>query len=98
MKIKSDDIHQVNDTFFAKMLESPENMRDFLAEVLPDKIKKNVNLSNISSENIKYISNQYDKGFSDFVVKTVLITKKGKKSRWISILSSNISPTIVSKC
>jgi predicted transposase/invertase (TIGR01784 family) len=79
MKNTTTDIYQVNDSFFHKIFDNPENARDFLERVLPDRLKKQLDLENIKIEDTKYVSNRFKKGFSDIVVKTSLKTKKGKK-------------------
>jgi len=79
MKNTTTDIQQVNDSFFHKIFDSPENARDFLEQVLPGELKKQLDLSHIEIEDTKYVSNEFKKGFSDIVVKTSLKTKKGKK-------------------
>ncbi|UCH94168.1 MAG: Rpn family recombination-promoting nuclease/putative transposase [Candidatus Aminicenantes bacterium] len=73
------DIYQVNDSFFHKIFDNPENARDFLNRVLPHRLKNQLDLENIEVEDTKYVSNLFKKGFSDIVVKTSLKTKKGKK-------------------
>jgi hypothetical protein len=40
MKNTTTDIYQVNDSFFHKIFDNPENARDFLERVLPDQLKK----------------------------------------------------------
>jgi len=79
MKNTTTDIYQVNDSFFHKIFDNPENARDFLERVLPAELKKQLDLENIKIEDTKYVSNQFKKGFSDIVVKTALKTEKGKK-------------------
>ncbi len=79
MKDTNTDIYQLNDSFFHKIFDNPENARDFLEKVLPAGLKKQLDLENIQIEDTKYVSNQFKKGFSDIVVKTSLKTKKGKK-------------------
>jgi predicted transposase/invertase (TIGR01784 family) len=79
MKNTTTDIYQVNDSFFHKIFDNPENARDFLERVLPAELKEQLDLENIKIEDTKYVSNQFKKGFSDIVVKTSLKTKKGKK-------------------
>jgi len=79
MKDTNTDIYQVNDSFFHKIFDSPENARDFLERVLPDRLQKQLDFENIKIEDTKYVSNRFEKGFSDIVVKTSLKTKKGKK-------------------
>jgi len=81
MKDKTTDIYQVNDGYFHKIFETPENTRDFLATVLPDGLKKQLDLSKIETVDTKYVSNKFKRGFSDIVVKTSLKTKKGKKGK-----------------
>ena len=76
MKNTTTDIQNINDSFFHKIFDSPENARDFLEQVLPTGLKKQLDLANIKIENTKYVSNEYKKGFSDIVVKTVLKTTK----------------------
>jgi predicted transposase YdaD len=73
------DIYQVNDSLFHKIFDNPENARDFLLRVLPGELKKQLDLENIEIEDTKYVSNRFEKGFSDIVVKTTLKTEKGKK-------------------
>ena len=73
------DIYQVNDSFFHKIFDNPENARDFLERVLPGPLKKQLNLENIEVEDTKYVSNLFKRGFSDIVVKTSLKTIKGKR-------------------
>jgi predicted transposase YdaD len=73
------DIYQVNDSLFHKIFDNPENARDFLERVLPSGLKNQLDLENIEVEDTKYVSNRFEKGFSDIVVKTSLKTKKGKK-------------------
>jgi len=79
MKNTKTDIYQVNDSFFHKIFDTPENARDFMERVLPVGLKKQLDLSKIEIEDTKYVSNKFEKGFSDIVVKTSLKTKKGKK-------------------
>jgi predicted transposase YdaD len=79
MKNITTDIQQINDSFFHKIFDSPENTRDFLEQVLPGELKKQLDFSHIKIEDTKYVSNEFKKGFSDIVVKTALKTKKGKK-------------------
>ena len=66
------DIQQINDGLFHKTFDNPENARDFLERVLPDNLKKQLDLTTIKIENTKYVSNQFKKGYSDIVVKTTL--------------------------
>ncbi|MCP5108632.1 MAG: Rpn family recombination-promoting nuclease/putative transposase [bacterium] len=73
------DIRQINDMFFHKIFDSPANARDFLERVLPDGLKKQLDLTDIKIENTKYVSNQFKKGYSDIVVKTSMKTKTDKK-------------------
>jgi predicted transposase/invertase (TIGR01784 family) len=79
MKDTTTDIYQVNDSFFHKIFDSPENARDFLEKVLPVGLKKQLDLANIEIGDTKYVSNLFKRGYSDIVVKTSLKTKKGKK-------------------
>ena len=79
MENTTTDIQQINDGFFHKIFDSPENSRDFLIKVLPDKLKKHLDLDHIEVKDTKYISNEFKKGFSDIVVKTVLKTKNEQK-------------------
>jgi hypothetical protein len=50
MKNTTDDIYQVNDSFFHKIFDNPENAGDFLERVLPDQLKKQLDLENIKIE------------------------------------------------
>jgi hypothetical protein len=77
MKDTNTDIYQVNDSFFHKIFDDPENAKDFLERVLPVGLKKQLDLANIEIGDTKYVSNRFKKGFSDIVVKTSLKTKKG---------------------
>ncbi|MDQ1354856.1 MAG: hypothetical protein QG657_5165 [Acidobacteriota bacterium] len=79
MKNTSTDIQHVNDSFFHKIFDSPENARDFLERVLPAGLKKQLDLAHIEIGDTKYVSNEFKKGFSDIVVKTVLKTKKDQE-------------------
>jgi hypothetical protein len=56
MKNTTTDIYQVNDSFFHKIFDNPENARDFLEKVLPDRLKKQLDLENIKIEDTKYVS------------------------------------------
>jgi hypothetical protein len=56
MKNTTTDIYQVNDSFFHKIFDNPENARDFLERVLPDRLKKQLDLENIKIEDTKYVS------------------------------------------
>ena len=47
------DIHQVNDSFFHKIFDNPENARDFMERVLPGGLKKQLDLANIETEDTK---------------------------------------------
>ena len=76
MKKPTTDIQQVHDMFFHKVFDSAENARDFLEKVLPANLKKQLNLSHIEIADTKYVSNEFQKRFSDIVVKTTLKTKK----------------------
>jgi predicted transposase YdaD len=62
MKNTTTDIQQINDSFFHKIFDSPENARDFLEQVLPGKLKKQLDLSMIKIEDTKYVSNEFKKG------------------------------------
>ena len=78
-KTITDDIYQVNDSLFHKIFDNPQNAKDFLECVLPPRLRNQLDLENIEIEDTKYVSNRFEKGFSDIVVKTSLETKKGKK-------------------
>jgi hypothetical protein len=78
MKNITTDIQSIKDSFFHKIFDSPGNARDFLEQVLPTGLKKQLDLLNIKIEDTKYVSNEYKKGFSDIVVKTVLNTTKDR--------------------
>ena len=78
-KTITDDIYQVNDGLFHKIFDNPENARDFLERVLPPRLRDQLDLADIEIEDTKYVSNRFEKGFSDIVVKTMLKTKKDKK-------------------
>ncbi|MDQ1355571.1 MAG: hypothetical protein QG657_5881 [Acidobacteriota bacterium] len=78
MKNTTTDIQHVNDSFFHKIFDSPENARDFLDRILPAGLKKQLDLAHIEIGDTKYISNEFKKGFSDIVVRTGLKTKKGQ--------------------
>jgi len=79
MENSTTDIYQINDAFFHKIFDNPQNAVDFMEKVLPQRLKAQLDLTKIKIENTKYVSNQFKKGFSDIVVKTSLKTKKGKK-------------------
>ena len=70
-KDDSDIIFQASDGFFNKFFRSIENTRAFLGLVLPEKLKTKLDLSSIDIEDTKYVSNKFEKGFSDMVVKTL---------------------------
>jgi hypothetical protein len=57
MKNTTTDIYQVNDSFFHKIFDNPENARDFLERVLPDRLKKQLDLENIEIEDTKAATN-----------------------------------------
>ena len=88
----TNEIYQVNDSFFHKIFDNLENARDFMERVLPGSLKKKLNLENIEVVDTKYVSNQFQKGFSDIVVKTVLNTKKGKRNPYIFTSFLNTKP------
>jgi len=59
MKNTTTDIYQVNDSFFHKIFDNPENARDFLERVLPAGLKNQLDLANIEIEDTKYVSNNF---------------------------------------
>ena len=61
MKNNTTDIHQVNDAFFHKIFDNLENTVDFLEKVLPEKLKKKLDLTTIEIEDTKYVSNRFEK-------------------------------------
>jgi predicted transposase/invertase (TIGR01784 family) len=76
---EKNEIQQVNDSFFHKIFDSPKNARDFLKRVLPPVLLKHLDLKKIEIGDTKYVSNEFDKGFSDIVVRTRLKKKNGKE-------------------
>ena len=76
---KTQEVHQVHDSLFHKIFDSPENAADFLKRVLPAVLQKHLDITHIEIEDTKYVSNKFEKGFSDIVVRTSIKTKKGKK-------------------
>ena len=78
------DIRGINDKLFKKVFGQSKNARDFLKRVLPQEIKKRLNFASIKVEPTDYVSNEFQEGLSDIVVKAKL---KGNGKNGESILT-----------
>ena len=70
-------IQNIHDKTFKKSISVEENAKDFLNLVLPERIKKVVDLSKISFDDTGYVSEQLVEYVSDLIIKTT--TKDGRQ-------------------
>ena len=68
----------IHDSFFHEVFSNEQNMKDFLKETLPGKIRKLFDLNKIKYDHNRYIQKHLRNKYSDLVVKTSL--KDGKKA------------------
>ena len=72
-------IERVHDKMFTNVFGKVDNARAFLKKVLPEKIKKRIDFSNIEIEDTDYVSKHFDEYYSDIVVKVKMNAKDGGK-------------------
>jgi predicted transposase/invertase (TIGR01784 family) len=72
-------IERVHDKMFTNVFRKVDNARALLKKVLPDKIKKIIDFSNIEIEDTDYVSKHFDEYYSDIVVKVKMNAKDGDK-------------------
>jgi hypothetical protein len=70
-------IDRIHDKMFTNVFGKVDNARALLKKVLPEKIKKRINFSNIEIEDTDYVSKHFDEYYSDIVVKVKMNTKDG---------------------
>ena len=72
-------IERVHDKMFTNVFGKVDNARALLKKVLPEKIKKRIDFSNIEIEDTDYVSKHFDEYYSDIVVKVKMNAKDGGK-------------------
>ena len=73
------EIKNVHDNMFKNVFGNVDNTKAFLQKVLPETILKAINFSKIAIDCTNYVSKKFKEGFSDIIVKTVMINEKGKE-------------------
>ncbi|MCK4907983.1 MAG: Rpn family recombination-promoting nuclease/putative transposase [Spirochaetes bacterium] len=68
----------IHDSFFHEVFTNEQNMKDFLKETLPEKIRSLFDLNKIKYDHNRYIQKHLRNKYSDLVVKTCLTD--GKKA------------------
>jgi hypothetical protein len=76
---QSNELDKILDKFFWKLVDTPENARDFLEKVLQKHIKKQMDFSRFNIESTHFISNEFKEGYADFTIKIRMKTKKGEQ-------------------
>jgi len=71
------DIKRIYDKLFRKTFCNSKNAGDFLKRALPQEIKKRLDFSTIEIEPTDYVSDEFQEGYSDIVVKAKIKGKGG---------------------
>jgi predicted transposase/invertase (TIGR01784 family) len=79
MKTTIKEIDRINDKIFKKTFGNAKNTRDFLKKVLPQEIKKRLDFSSIKIDPTNYVSNEFQEGYSDIVVKAKMKSRSSGK-------------------
>ena len=65
----------IHNDLFIDTIKNKKNARDFLKGVLPERISKDLDLSNIEYDDTTYIAKEFKEFFSDIVIKTKFCNK-----------------------
>ncbi|MDQ1351290.1 MAG: hypothetical protein QG657_1592 [Acidobacteriota bacterium] len=77
--IAMNEIKNIHDKLFKNVFENVDNTRAFLRKVLPETLIKVIDFSKIAIDPTNYVSQKFKEGFSDIIVKTVMINEEGKE-------------------
>ena len=69
-------IGKVHDSFFKKVFNDEQNIRDFFKLSLPAEIYSEINLNDLDIDNTNYIDDSLKEHLSDIVIKTKLKSDK----------------------
>ncbi len=64
---------------FKEVFKKPSNVRVLLQNVLPEALKSRLDFSTMEVDSTGYLSNEFDEFFSDIIVKTKILGKKGRQ-------------------
>jgi len=73
------EIDKIDDKFFKKIFESPKNAKDFLLTILPQNIKEYLDFSKLHVDRTNYVSEEFQEGYADIVIKVKIKDSKGKR-------------------
>ncbi|MCX6584140.1 MAG: Rpn family recombination-promoting nuclease/putative transposase, partial [Candidatus Aminicenantes bacterium] len=73
------EIKNVHDNLFKNVFGNVDNTRAFLHKALPETLIKAIDFSKMSIDPTNYVSKKFKEGFSDIIVKTLIINEKGKE-------------------
>ena len=73
------EIDKIHDKLFKETFKKKENAIAFMKTVLPEEIKNRIDFSDIKIDPTNYVSKEFKDLFSDLVVKTKIMSKKGKR-------------------
>lgn len=77
--IAMSEIKNIHDKLFKNVFENVDNTRAFLRKVLPETLIKVIDFSKIAIDPTNYVSQKFKEGFSDIIVKTLMINQEGKE-------------------
>lgn len=73
------EIKNIHDKLFTVVFENVDNTKVFLRKVLPETLIKAIDFSKISIDYTNYVSKKFKEGYSDIIVKTVMMREEGKE-------------------
>ncbi|MEW6617983.1 MAG: Rpn family recombination-promoting nuclease/putative transposase [bacterium] len=85
------EITNPHDSFFKEIFSKKENASDFINSILPDVLKKNLDLSTLELDNNSYVNEELQENFSDIVYNCVY---KNKHKIKISLLFEHKSKVV----
>jgi hypothetical protein len=74
-------IGKIDGSFFEKIFKTPTHVKDFLKQLLPKDIRKQLDFSTIKTNRIHKVSGEFKEGDADIVLKTLLVIQKMKIDR-----------------
>ncbi|MEW6608990.1 MAG: Rpn family recombination-promoting nuclease/putative transposase [bacterium] len=85
------EISNPHDSFFKEIFSNKENASNFIHSILPDALKKNLDLSTLELDNNSYIDEELKENFSDIVYNCLY---KAKSKVKVSLLFEHKSKTV----
>ena len=74
-------IGKIDGGFFEKIFKTPAHVKDFLKQLLPKDIQKELDFSTINTNRIHKVSEEFNEGDADIVLKTLLVIQKMEINR-----------------